>query len=232
MKNYLLIIMTVLGLSAVNITLASESATDTAHPETLPAKPFGDAAAGKNKAASCGACHGRQGNSTQAINPKLAGQSAHYIFKQLNDFKSGARSNAIMAGQAAGLGEQDMKDIAAYYAEQETSLGTVKKEYLELGQKIYRAGNAETGLPACIACHGPAGKGMASAGFPALAGQHVQYTKAQLSAFRAAGRGDHGKGAKRTNDGLEGEAVMMQDVAAKMSDDEIEAVSSYLFGLR
>jgi len=119
-----------------------------------------------------------------------------------------------------------------HFEAQETSLGTVKKEFVELGQKIYRSGNAETGLPACIACHGPAGKGMSSAGFPALSGQHSQYTAAQLMAFRAEGRGDHGKVKRRSNDGAEGSAAMMQDVAAKMSDDEIEAVSSYISGLR
>lgn len=194
-------------------------------------KPFGDAEAGKGKVATCGACHGRDGNSGIAANPKLAGQGAKYLYKQMKDFQSGARQNPIMQAQLSGYSDQDLKNIAAYYAQQEVVSGTVKKEFLELGQKIYRAGNAETGLPACIACHGPAGKGMAGAGFPALAGQHAQYTEKQLKAFRSAGRGDH-DGKKRSNDSVDGGAAMMQDVAAKMSDDEIQAVASYINGLR
>ena len=136
-----------------------------------------------------------------------------------------------MSAQLAPYSEQDLANMASYFSEQETSLGMVKKEYLELGQKIYRGGNEKTGLPACIACHGPAGKGMAAAGFPALSGQHMEYTQTQLKAFRSAGRGDH-DGKKRSNDAPQGDAAMMQDIAAKMTDDEIQAVSSYLSGLR
>jgi len=235
MKKYRLILLSLFCLNALAIgstsALAESADTQDANAPSLATEPFGDMEAGKTKAAVCGACHGRDGNSGIAMNPKLAGQGAQYIYKQLMDFKSGARSNAIMSGQAAALSEQDAKDIAAFYAAQETSLGTVEKQYLELGQSLYRGGNPETGLPACIACHGPAGKGMSSAGFPALAGQHTQYTKDQLIAFRAAGRGDH-KGTKRSDPSVDSGIGMMQSIAAKMTDDEIEAVSSYIFGLR
>ena len=214
-------------------TTSSEEADASTHESVINQKPFGDAQAGKNKAAACGACHGRDGNSGVANYPKLAGQSPEYLYKQMMDFKSGARLDAVMPAQVSGRSEQDLKDIAAYYAAQEPTSGLVKKSLVELGQKIYRGGNSESGLPACIACHGPAGKGMSSAGFPALAGQHSVYTASQLERFRAAGRGDHVKdNQKRNNDSVDGGPAMMQDVAAKMTDDEIEAVSSYIQGLR
>ncbi len=215
---------------ASSFAWAGETSSD-AQQYVFKSEPFGDVDAGKNKASACAACHGRNGSSSIASYPNLAGQGAHYLYKQMKDFQSGAREDAIMKGQVAGFSDQDMKDIAAYFAAQESKSGTVKKELLELGQKIYRGGDAASGLPACIACHGPAGKGMEAAGFPALAGQHAQYTEAQLQAFRAAGRGDH-KGKRRTNDRVDGAAAMMQDVAAKMTDDQIQAVSSYINGLR
>lgn len=191
----------------------------------------GDAAKGKSKAAACVGCHGRNGNSNLANYPKLAGQNAKYLVKQMQDFQSGARVDPIMKSQVAGKSLSDLEDMAAYFSVQEVSLGKAKKDLFELGQKIYRGGNAKTGVSACTACHGPAGKGVSGAGFPAIGAQHASYTVSQLKAFRAAGRGDH-QGKKRTNDGKDGEATMMQDIAAKMSDDEIEAVASYLSGLR
>lgn len=230
MNKYIVIAASLLSFSFSSILFASEGHETPAVAIEKPA--FGDAEAGKDKAAVCTACHGRNGNSAIANYPKLAGQGAKYLYKQMKDFQSGARQDPIMSPQVAGRSDQDLKDIAAYFEAQETSLGMVKKEFVALGQKIYRSGNVQTGLPACIACHGPAGKGMHSAGFPNLSAQHAQYTQAQLSAFRAAGRGDHGNVKRRTNDGPEGSVTMMQDVAAKMSDDEIEAVANYLSGLR
>jgi len=230
MKKVTLILIGMITFSLNTLVFAESVAHDGAE-KAIEAKPFGDAAAGKSKAAACTGCHGRNGDSMLSSNPKLAGQGAKYLFKQMNDFKTGARENALMQSQLSGKSEQDLKDIAAFFAEQESSSGLVKKEYLELGQKIYRGGNADTGLAACIACHGPAGEGMSAAGFPSLAGQHAQYVEAQLKAFRAAGRGDH-SGQKRTNDSVDGGPAMMQDVAAKMSDDEIRAVASYISGLR
>lgn len=178
----------------------------------------GNAAAGKTRAAACAACHGADGNSMTADFPKLAGQSAGYIAKQLADFKSGKRSNPIMAGMAAGLSAQDMADLGAYYASQKTSLGVADETMVAAGQRLYRAGNETTGVPACMACHGPTGSGNAAARFPALSGQHAKYVVAQLKAFAAGQRGNDMNG-------------MMRDVAGKMSDAEMKAVASYVSGL-
>lgn len=196
--------------------------------------PKGDATAGQAKAAACGACHGADGNSMAPTFPKLAGQNAKYTYKQLQDFKSGRRANPMMQGIAAGLSEQDMADLAAYFAGQKGSTGMAKADLAKLGEKIYRGGNADTGLAACAGCHNPAGKGNAPAGFPRVAGQHADYIKAQLQAFRAAGRNDTvaDPAQKRMNDAAKaGELGPMQMVAAKMSDKEIEAVSSFISGL-
>lgn len=196
--------------------------------------PKGDAAAGQTKAAACGACHGADGNSMAPTFPRLAGQNAKYTFKQLQDFKAGRRLDPTMQGMAAPLSEQDMADLAAYYAEQKAGTGMAKPDLVKKGEKVYRGGNGNTGLAACSGCHNPAGKGNAPAGFPRLAGQHAAYIKAELQAFRAAGRNDTvaDPAQKRTNDAAKaGEQGPMQMVAAKLSDEEIEAVSSFISGL-
>lgn len=189
----------------------------------------GDAAAGKDKSAPCAACHGQDGNSGAPTFPKLAGQGADYTEKQLLDFKSGARENDIMLGQVKGLSEQDMADLAAFYAEQTINTGKADPAWVEAGEKIYRGGNLDSGVAACSGCHGPAGQGI-GAGFPALGGQHAEYIEAQLKTFRAAGRGDIGA-MTRTNDSSGDEAGMMQATAAKMTDSEIKAVASFIAGL-
>lgn len=196
------------------------------------AAPKGDAAAGEAKAAACAACHGPAGVGG-GVNPALAGQGAKYTAKQLHDFKSGRRVNGIMQGMAMGLSDQDIADIAAYYAEQKAGVGQAKPELAKLGEKLFRGGNSKTGLAACSGCHNPAGKGNPLAAYPRLGGQHADYTKAQLRAFRAAGRGDHVEdGQKRGNDAAKaGEHGPMQMIAAKLSDDEIEALSSFISGL-
>lgn len=191
----------------------------------------GDPDAGERKSAVCAACHGQDGNSPSPEFPKLAGQGERYFVKQLMDYKSGARQNAIMQGQVAGLSEQDMKDLAAYYAEQEPETGEADPEYVELGEQLYRGGNPETGVAACAACHGPAGQGMTAAAWPLLAGQHARYTEQQLRAFRAAGREDLGAPAYRRNDSDTDAPGMMQSVAANMTDREIRAVASFIQGL-
>lgn len=192
----------------------------------------GDAEAGKKKAVTCGGCHGPDGNSGIAINPKLAGQSEKYLIKQINDFKSGKRKNAVMAAQVGGLKEQDIADISAYYASQVGKPGETKQEFVALGEKIYRGGNPETGVAACAGCHGANGKGMLEAGFPRLAGQHATYTSSQLKAFRAAGRDDLGAASYRTNDSSSpDEQGMMRDIAKKLTDKELQAVSEYIQGL-
>jgi len=178
----------------------------------------GDAASGKQLSASCAACHGSDGNSPAASFPKLAGLGEKYLLKQLKDFKSGARANPIMAGQVAVLNESQMGDVAAYYASQTRSVGYAAKDKVALGEKIFRAGNKATGVPACLACHGASGEGMSAAGFPALGGQHGDYIKAQLVAFQED---------KRTNDA----SKVMRDIAGRMSNKEVSAVSSYIQGL-
>lgn len=178
----------------------------------------GNASAGKAKTAVCMACHGADGNSPADMYPKLAGQNANYLYKQLREFKSGKRENAIMAPMVAALTEEDMADLAAYYASQETLAGAVSEDLLELGRQIYRGGNTESGVPACMACHGPNGNGMPSAGWPKLSAQYSAYTETQLHAFA---------NGERSND----PNSMMRDIAGKMTAEEIKAVAAYVSGL-
>lgn len=191
------------------------------------ANAAGDAEAGKNKSAVCGACHGADGNSAIPNFPKLAGQGTAYTVKQLKDIKSGARSVPEMAGIVPGLSDQDMEDLAAYYAAQTPTKGAADPTLVERGQQLFRAGDAEKGVTACAGCHGATGKGMPEAVFPALAGQHTAYLETQLKAFRAAGREDH-EGKRRDNDG---ESKMMRATAARLSDDDIKALASYINGM-
>lgn len=178
----------------------------------------GDAAAGQAKSALCGSCHGVDGNSPLAMNPKLAGQSARYMVKQLQDFKSGARAGAVMASMVLSLSDQDMEDIAAWYSSQQPTIQGADPESIELAQSLYRAGNSEIAVAACSACHSPSGKGNAPAGFPSLSGQHAEYTLQQLKDFRSG---------VRQNDGSE----MMRTVVERLTDKELEALASYVSGL-
>ncbi|GAB2182599.1 c-type cytochrome [Denitratisoma sp. agr-D3] len=195
--------------------------------EAAPA-PKADIAKGKAIAATvCVACHGADGNSTIAANPKLAGQHADYIAKQLREFKSGARNNAVMLGMASGLSEDDMRNLGAWFASQEQKGDSAKnRDTVEFGQKLFRAGNASKGLPACAGCHGPAGAGI-PAQYPRIGGQFADYIEAQLKAFREAGTNPNPVNG-RANDPNK----MMRGVAAKMTDYEIKAVADYVAGLR
>lgn len=180
----------------------------------------GDPAKGQEKSATCTACHGADGNSSNPEWPSLAGQHADYIAKQLQDFKSGARANAVMSGMAAPLSDEDMQDLAAYYAEQTLKpAGVADPELVELGESLYRGGDPDRDIPACTGCHTPVGGGNPAAGYPLLRGQHAQYAASQLYLFRSG---------ERAND----ENAMMRQVANKMSDPQIEALASYLQGLR
>jgi cytochrome c553 len=179
----------------------------------------GDVAAGKQKSTSCATCHNADGNSTNGEWPKLAGQYPVYLVKQLNNFKAGERVNAIMNGMAAPLSEQDMEDLAAYYVAQTITPGEANPDLVELGKSIYRGGNLNSGVSACIGCHGPTGDGNPAAGFPSLAAQHAQYIETQLKVFRSM---------QRAND----PGQMMRNIAGKMTDQEIQAVASYIQGLR
>ncbi|MGD8264993.1 MAG: c-type cytochrome [Chromatiales bacterium] len=178
----------------------------------------GDAAAGKAKSAMCAGCHMADGNSVNGMWPKLAGQHESYIIKQLQDFKAGGRVDPTMQPMAAGLSEDDMANLAAFYSSQTLKIGEADPALVEKGKEIFMSGNAASGVAACSACHAPNGVGNPAANFPALQGQHADYTVKQLKDFRAGNRAnDAGK--------------MMRNVAAKMTDEEIAAVSSYIQGL-
>ncbi|MCR4300309.1 MAG: cytochrome c4 [Sulfuricaulis sp.] len=178
----------------------------------------GNVAAGQAKAAVCAGCHGADGNGgADPLWPKLAGQDADYITKQLADFKEGRRKDPIMAGMVANLSKTDMKNLGAFYASLKVKSGAARDAPLaKLGEKIYRGGNAKMGVSACISCHGPTGHGIPPR-FPKVSGQHAAYTKKQLLAFKAG---------TRANDG-----DIMTRIAFRMAEQEIKAVSEYMAGL-
>ena len=165
----------------------------------------------------CAACHAPDGNSAITLNPKLAGQHPEYLAKQLTEFKSGKRANAVMSGMAATLSDDEIKELAAYFAGKKLNPGQAAKNGAgSLGEKIYRAGIAANNVPACAACHGPNGAGLPKQ-FPRLGGQHTDYTLAQLRTFRTGERAN---------------APMMMAISAKMTDAEMAAVADYIQGLR
>ena len=180
----------------------------------------GDIEAGKAKSATCGACHGADGNSLAPTFPKIAGQGERYLNKQIKDIRAGARQVPEMTAFVAGLSDEDIADLSAYFAAQTPTGGGANEALLEKGKRIYMAGVEEKGIPACLACHGPAGGGVEAAGFPRLAGQHEAYTKSQLNKFSMN---------QRNNDG---DTRVMRSIAKRMHATEIEAVSSYIQGLR
>jgi cytochrome c553 len=184
----------------------------------------GDPVLGEAQTAVCAACHGADGNSAVPTFPKLAGQGEKYLLKQLMDVRDGARPIPSMVGQLDGKSDQDLADIAAFYAGQVSTGGQTDPELAELGAAIYRGGIPERSVPACSSCHSPTGKGNAPAGFPALAGQHAEYIASQLIAYRKGYEDETG----RTNDG---DTRVMRTIAFGLSDKEIEAVSSYASGL-
>ena len=188
----------------------------------------GDAEAGQTKSATCMGCHGLAGNSEIASFPKLAGQGEAYLLKQLQNFKSGERNNAIMAGVASLLSEQDMMDIAAYYSIQTISENSAKGDAktIELGRKIYVGGKMDTQTTACIACHGPKGLGIPTAGFPSLSAQHADYIAVQLKAFR-----QYSINEQTGSDDVSRANEMMVNVAKGLTTVEIEALAQYIAGL-
>jgi len=181
----------------------------------------GDAAAGQAKSAICAACHGADGNSAVPNWPKLAGQHQEYLARQLRLIKSGARPVAEMVGITPGISDADIDDLAAWFASQTRAGGVADEAKAALGERIFRAGNADSGVPACMACHGPAGEGNPLAGYPALAGQHAVYTASMLQRFRSGenwGKDD-------------APSHVMNGSAAELTDEEIGAVASYIQGL-
>lgn len=179
----------------------------------------GDAAAGEAKTAMCAGCHMPDGNSVVDMFPKLAGQGEAYIVKQLADFKAGKRTNDTMAPMAMAVADEDMADIGAFYAKQVSTPVEAADSNLALGKDVYRGGNILTGVPACMGCHGPTGRGNAPAKYPSLGGQHATYIKSQLNAFRDGSRNNDPNG-------------MMRSVVAQMSAAEMEAVANYIATLK
>ena len=211
-----------LALSAMSSFAAGEAAPATAEAHAAAPAPVvvskpdlvkGEASYG----AVCAACHGADGNSGTPAYPKLAQQHPEYLVKQLQEFKSGKRKNAIMQGFAATLSDADMKNIAYWATSKKEKPGFAKeKDLVTMGERIYRGGIADRQVPACAGCHSPNGAGIPSQ-YPRLSSQHSEYTAAQLTAFR---------------DGVRGNNIPMTQVAAKLNDKEIRAVADYIAGLR
>ena len=207
---------------------AAKPAAEAAAPAEQAAKPAeasaavkpGDATAGQGKAAACGACHGMDGNSSDAQYPKLAGQSEQYIVHQLTNFKAGKRQNPIMMGMAAPLSEQDMHDIGAYFSSKTALPGVADEKLVEQGQKLYREGDSSRGIPACMACHSVDGRGNPGAMYPQLTSQHAQYVEATLKAMHDG-----------TSWGDDAHAKIMPGIAQKLEAKDIAALASYLEGL-
>jgi cytochrome c553 len=181
----------------------------------------GSLEAGKQRAVTCTACHGAEGNSSIPMWPNIAGQGAPYTLSQLKAFKNASRNNPLMYAQAMMLSDTDMKDLAVYYESLPTAKQSVSDESLiELGEALYRGGKKETKVPACLACHGPSGRGNIAAKYPSLQGQHAEYTAKQLK--------DYASGARVTD----GTTRIMRNIAVKLSEEDITALSSYIQGLR
>jgi cytochrome c553 len=198
-----------LGTLSISATLAAANTTPPAAPPDL--------AKGQATAQVCAACHTADGSRGSPANPIIAGQHPEYLVKQLQEFKSGKRNNAVMKGFAATLSDEDMKNVAAFYASKSAKPGFAKdKELVKLGERIWRGGIADKAVPACAGCHGPNGAGI-PAQYPRMGGQHADYTEAQMIAFRSGARAN---------------SAQMSAIAAKLSDREIKAVADYAAGLR
>jgi cytochrome c553 len=188
---------------------------------SLPVLAIGDADAGQGKAAICAACHGVDGNSVVPTWPKIAGQHSNYLQRQLALIKGGERPVPEMAGIVISLSDQDMADIAAYYSTQKTSAGLTDEALRAKGELLYRGGNSETDIPACMSCHGPAGEGNPLTEYPQIAGQHAVYSEKMLTGFRS--------GTTWGDDDASSE--IMTEVTKRITDEEIKAVASYIQGL-
>lgn len=200
--------VTLLAIAAAPPTLAADAPT------------AGSAEAGQAKSVTCAACHGMDGNSLNPEWPTIAGQHEAYLIKALQTFRSGERQNVLMTGMAMPLTDADISDLAAYFAKQKPKGNVADPSLVAAGERLYRGGNKDTGVPACLACHGPTGQGNPAAGWPAIAGQHATYSAAQLVAYRSKQRA------------TDGDTQMMRNVTAALTDDDIKAVTSYVQGLR
>ncbi|UXI68203.1 c-type cytochrome [Tahibacter amnicola] len=202
------------------VALAGLLAAFSVHAETAGHALVGDAKAGETKAAACGACHGPDGNSSDKQYPKIAGQQADYIARQLALFKSNKRVNPVMAGFAAPLSEQDMADLGAYFASKRAVPGNGDQALKARGEQLWRTGDTALGVPACMACHGPAGRGNSGAGYAQLSGQWTDYVVAKLKEWKSG-----------TTWGTDDRALIMPDIAKRLSEQDINAVASYAEGL-
>jgi cytochrome c553 len=181
----------------------------------------GSAEAGQARSVTCAACHGPGGNSLNPAWPSLAGQNAPYILKQLQAFKSGSRSDPLMTAQAMPLSEQEMRDLAIYYASEAPAARAVSApDTVPKGEALYRGGDAENDIAACLACHGPTGRGNPAAAYPMLKGQYATYTAVQLR--------NYANGQRKSD----GPTRVMRDIAARLEEDDIVAVASYMQGLK
>jgi len=181
----------------------------------------GDVERGKAQSVTCAACHGADGNSVNPEWPSLAGQHPKYLVNSLYGFKSGQRENVLMSAQADSLDDQAIEDLAAYFAGQQANKRTADPALVAQGERLFRGGDLDKGISACMACHGPTGRGNPGAGYPVLAGQHATYTANQLTAYRAG---------ERQTDAEENQ--VMRNIAALMNDKDIRAVAAYIQGLQ
>lgn len=205
-------------LSFATFAILSLLIAVTAEPASL---VDGSAEAGKSKALTCGACHGVDGNSVNPMWPSIADQHASYIYEQLLAFKTGSRADVLMSTQTLALNEQDMRDLAAYFESQPAAAKSVADtSTLDNGQQLYRGGDEKSGVPACIACHGPTGRGNPAASYPSLRGQYATYTAKQLR--------DYASGARKSD----GPTKVMRDIAQRLSEKDIVDLASYVQGLR
>ncbi len=209
MKMKLSTLFTVAGLALASTQIHAESLVD------------GSADAGKARALTCTACHGAEGNSVSPMWPNIAGQNAPYILAQLQAFKDGSRTDPLMSSQSMMLSEEDMANLAVYFESLPAAAQSVADEALiDRGEALYRGGNKQEEAAACLACHGPTGRGNPAAKYPALKGQHAAYTSKQLTAYAS--------GARTTD----GKTRIMRDIAANLDKDDIAALSSYVQGLQ
>lgn len=218
LKSLFVYVFCFAAMAGWQISVAAETKAPADSTEAQAFLASGDAEAGKAASATCAACHGPAGIATVKTNPNLAGQGAPYLLKQLQEFKSGVRENAIMLGMVAALDEDTMANLAAYYASLTPAEGVSEADSLELGRNIYQGGISSVDIPACMSCHGPDGAGNDAAKFPRVSGQNAEYTVATLQSFRSG---------TRANDPNK----MMRLVAHRLSDVEIAALANYLQGL-
>jgi len=209
MKMKLSTLITLAGLALASTHIHAASLVD------------GSVEAGKARALTCGACHGADGNSASPVWPNLAGQNAPYILAQLRAFKDGTRKDPLMSGQAMMLTEEDMANLAVYFESMPAAAQSVADaKLLERGEALYRGGKKREEASACLACHGPTGRGNPAAKYPALNGQHAAYTTKQLNDYASA---------VRTTDG---KTQVMRNIAANLDEKDIAALSSYIQGLK